>query len=175
MSALDRLADEIAELRRRLDTELASLRLGVYQSDGTVLLPDGAAVTPAAILAFVEAGDTVLMGHYQRRAWVLGEVSPDGPPEIPEPYVPPTPALRLRAGQTSPVMNSTNKTVSVSYGATFATVPRVFVQFAQDMPDSDVTAEGATTTGFTLRLRGTATNNSVEVNWLAVLDGSFSI
>lgn len=73
MSAFNLILDQIAALRARMDRERTTLRLGTVQSSGTVLLTDGAEVTPAARLTDTATGDIVLVGQHNRRTYVLGK------------------------------------------------------------------------------------------------------
>lgn len=76
VNPFDKLLAEVATLREAVARQRTTLTLGTYQSDGTVLLTDGAEVVPAAVLAVASAGDKVLLGQHGRRAYVLGQASP---------------------------------------------------------------------------------------------------
>lgn len=174
MSAFDSILADFAALKAKVTAEATTLRLGTYQADGSVLLPDGAALTPAAVLAYVETGDTVLVGHHLRRAWVLGKVSPDGPPD---PYEPPDPVMRMQAGQAT-VNLFTNDTTSITFSPAFPAAPRVLVTLVTDPDGVAVFAnvDSVSTTGATIRLRcPTNWGGAFVFNWLAVPDGSLTI
>jgi len=76
VNPFDKILADVATLRELVERQRTTLTLGTYQSDGTVLLTDGAEVVPAAVLAVVSAGDKVLLGQHNRRAYVLGQASP---------------------------------------------------------------------------------------------------
>ena len=61
------------------------------------------------------------------------------------------------------------QTESVSFGTTFSAAPRVFLTLRNDAPDATISAESATTTGFTLRMRFPSSNSGTYyINWLAI-------
>lgn len=201
MTAFDDILTELAALRAKVESQRTTLTLGTYQADGTVLLTDGAEVTPAATLAIVGTGDTVLLAQHNRRAYIVGQASPtttsaslDSLSDVDttgatagnlltfdgtqwEPGSGPTPALRARSGQAVIGMGGTVlQTESVSFGVTFSSAPRVFLTLTGDAPDATISAESATTTGFTLRMRfPTNDSGSYYINWLAIPDGSLTV
>ena len=64
---------------------------------------------------------------------------------------------------------TTVRTSEVSFGTTFSAAPRVFLTLRNDAPGATISAESATTTGFTLRMRFPTSNSGTHyINWLAI-------
>lgn len=201
MSAFDNILAELAALRAKVEEQRTTLTLGTYQSDGTVLLTDGAEVTPAATLAIVGTGDKVLLAQHNRRAYIVGQASPtttsyslgslsdvdttgatngdllqfDGTD-----WGPGTPAtsMRAQAGQVTKLCYQ-ETTIDVTFGTAFAAAPRVFCQLASDPGTFSVwiSTESITTSGFTMRVFHSANPGGASrtFHWLAIPDGSLSL
>ena len=205
MSAFDKILAELAALRAKVEEQRTTLTLGTYQADGTVLLTDGAEVTPAATLAIVGTGDKVLLAQHNRRAYIVGQASPtttsyslgslsdvdttgastgdhlvfDGTQWGPvTPAAGPTPTVRMQAGQASALCYA-ETTIAVTFPTVFAAAPRVFCQLASDPGDRRVwiSTESVTASGFTMRIFHDANPGGVSrtFHWLAIPDGALTL
>ena len=201
MTAFDDILTELAALRAKVESQRTTLTLGTYQADGTVLLTDGAEVTPAATLAIVGTGDKVLLAQHNRRAYIVGQASPtttsyslgslsdvdttgatngdllqfDGTD-----WGPGTPATSMRAQAGSTSANCYAETTkAVTFGAAFAAAPRVFCQLASDPGTFSVwiSTESITTSGFTMRIFHDSNPGGVSrtIHWLAIPDGALTL
>ena len=203
MSAFDNILAELAALRAKVEEQRTTLTLGTYQSDGTVLLTDGAEVTPAATLAIVGTGDKVLLAQHNRRAYIVGQASPtttsyslgslsdvdttgassgdllqfDGTD-----WGPGTPAtsMRAQAGQASFSLYTTGGK-TVDFPTAFAAAPRVLLTLANTPAStSDVISlnvDNVTASSFYIYANcpGNFAGATAYVNWLAIPDGALTL
>lgn len=163
------------------NTGVSTAGLAPIASPGLTGTPTAPTATPAATnntqianTAFVQSAITAALAAYALKASPIFTGTPAAPTAAPgtnttqlatTAFV--TAAVAAAAVQRkSGTFNCINGTVTVSYGFTFATAPRVFVQWKYANPDVGYVVPGSeTTTGFQY-----ANGNSGLCNWFATTD-----